>query len=180
MDYLKQNHLSILIIAFLVVSIIFNGRSDGSLGATIPASVSTFTNPISFRGGTLYGYTNSTSTTVTSYTLVQRDIDKYSTIILTPNTGNLTITLPASSTVPTWLPTAGDTQKTCIVNGTTTAAIYITVAGGTGTTLLAASSSVTALGSLVIGPQKEGCFNFVRGNSTATTFDILSAFTTYQ
>lgn len=124
---------------------------------------------------------NATSTIAASaQTLVPADVNGYDTLILTPNVASITLTLFASSTASTFLPTAGLSQTTCIINGTTTAAVNITLAGGTGTTLLVASSSASTLGSLVIGPQKKGCITFTRGNATATTFDIISAFTTFK
>jgi hypothetical protein len=150
-----------------------------TLTGTLTAVAGTFSGLITDDAGILHSYTNSTTTTATSQTLKLSDVQGYDTVILTPNVGSDTVTLFASSTASTWLPAAGDSQRTCFINGTTTSAINLTFAGGTGTTLLVASSSATALGSLVIGPQKKGCFDFTRGNSTATTFDIIASFTSY-
>jgi len=66
------------------------------------------------------GKQNSTSTTATTYTLVSGDIVGYSVISMTPNTGALTLTLPASSTLATWLPNAGDTTEFTLFNASTT------------------------------------------------------------
>lgn len=135
---------------------------------------------VTLSGGTLKTNVSATSSSATSQTLVASDVNTYDTVIFTPTVGSDTLTLFASSTATTFLPTAGNSQTTCIINGTTTTGVNLTLAGGTGTTLLAASSSATALGSLVIGPQKEGCLMFTRANATATTFDILSIFTTFK
>jgi hypothetical protein len=130
--------------------------------------------------GILKTNTNSTSTTATSQTLALSDVQGYDTVVLTPNVGSDTVTFFASSTAATWLPTTGNSQTTCFINGTTTTGIVLTFAGGTGTKLQVASSSATVLGSTELLPQKEGCFTFTRANSTATTFDILAAYTAFQ
>lgn len=50
MDYLKQNHLSILVIVFLAVSSLFGGGAIPSFGAA--ANVTTNTNPQVFNATT--------------------------------------------------------------------------------------------------------------------------------
>jgi hypothetical protein len=153
---------------------------DASGNVTTSAAVSA-NGLVRMDGGQLYSNPLSTTTMGATETLQLSDVNTYDTIILMPNVaGNTTLTLFASSTASTWLPNAGDIQKTCFINGTTTAATSYIFAGGTGTTLLVASSSASALGSLRIAPQKEGCFVFTRANATATTNDILSSFTAYQ
>ena len=148
-------------------------------GVTIIDGSGLFPTLMTLNAGTLHSYTNSTTTTATAQTLIVSDVQGYDTVILTPNVGSDTVTLFASTTASTWLPTAGDSQRTCFINGTTTPGINLTLAGGTGTPLLVASSSATALGSLVIGPQKKGCLDFTRGNTTATTFDIIASLTSF-
>ncbi len=132
-------------------------------------------------GGELHSYVNATSTTATTQTLKVSDVTAYDTVILTPNIANDTVTFFASSTASSWLPAAGDSQRVCFINGTTTANIgTITLAGGTGLKLLVSSSTTAGQGSLNIPAQKEACINFTRANSTATTFDILGALTSYN
>lgn len=155
---------------------IFDATTAYKVAGTIFYSA---TNGLNSAFGQLYSYTSATTTTATTQTLIVSDVQGFDTVILTPNVGSDTLTLFASSTASAWLPTAGNTQKTCFVNGTTTAGVNLTFAGGTGTKLLVASSSATALGSLNIGPQKEGCFTFTRADATATTFDILASFVSY-
>lgn len=131
--------------------------------------------------GQLKSYTNSTSTLTTAYTFVLGDINAFDSVLITPNIAALTVTLPASSTVPTWLPAAGDRQDTCFVNSTTTAAATLTFAGATGT-LLRTASSTTGIGapnSLVIPANSGACLTFVRGPATATQFDIYAFLTRY-
>ena len=129
-------------------------------------------------GGILRSYTNSTSTTATTQTLLVGDILNYDTVILTPNVGALTLTLPASSTLTAMVPTAGDVQETCFYNATSTAAATITFAAGTGINIVTASST-TGLGIPSVQAGGTGCFKFIRQNATAAAFDITAAYTRY-
>lgn len=127
------------------------------------------------RGGVLYSYTNSTSTTATTQTLVAADIANYSTVILTPNVGAVTLTLPASSTLSALIPTAGDRTEQCWVNGSSTAAATIKFAAGTGIDLEFATSST-----LILGAGDSGCFRYIRKPATASTFDIIAQWMAYD
>jgi hypothetical protein len=91
-----------------------------------------------------------------------------------------TLTLPASSTIAAVVPNAGDSQTFCIRNATTTAATPLILAGGTGTNLLVASSSVSALGSKLILTGKVACLRLTREALTTTTFDIDALMTTFN
>jgi hypothetical protein len=95
------------------------------------------------------GNINSTSTTATSQTLVQGDLSGYSMLAITPNTGALTLTLPASSTLTSLIPNAGNRFSIDFYNATGTAAATITVSTGTGITLEKATT--TAIASKHIG-----------------------------
>lgn len=159
------------------------GNINGAIGTfsgALLAAAGTFSGIVQDDAGILNSYTNSTSTSATAYTLVAGDINAFDAVVITPNVGNLTLTFPASSTVSTFLPAVGDHQHTCFVNGTTTANTQLIFAGGTGFNLQVASSSISVVGSTKILPGKTGCFDFIRGASTATTFDINAAFTAYQ
>lgn len=127
---------------------------------------------ITSNAGILFSTANSTSTTATTQTLSVADLAGYDTVLMTPNTGALTLTFPASSTASTWLPAAGDRQRTCFINSTTTAAATITFAAGTGIDLETASSSPSDL-TLVAG--NTACFDFIRQKSSAAAFDITAA-----
>lgn len=139
--------------------------SSGSLGGLL-----------TLNSGQLRSYTNSTSTTATAQTLVLADVNGYDTVLLTPNTGALTLTFFASSSASTWLPAAGDMQETCFVNSTSTAAATIIFAAGTGIDLETASSSPTDL-TLLAG--NTACFKFIRQKATASAFDISALMTEY-
>lgn len=211
MNYIKTNHLFLLLVAFLVLSSLFGGStadtgfqvgaisrdtttvnnpwtfSQGLTNSTTLAQTgaATFSSTGSFAGlltlnaGQLRSYTNSTSTTATSQTLAVADVLNYDTVIITPNTGALTLTFFASSTATTLVPTAGDLQETCFYNATTTAAAPITFAAGTGIDLEVASSTATAIGSLNLASGATGCFKFFRQPSTASTFDITATYTAF-
>ena len=150
-------------------------------GTTVMSGAASVAGLFTTTAGQLHGYAVATTTIGSSETLRSSDIAAYDTVILSPNVaGNTTLTFFASSTAAAWLPTAGNTQHVCFLNATTTAGAIYTLVGGTGTTLLVASSSATALGAVTIYPQKVGCFDFIRGNTTATTFDLIGAFTAFN
>jgi len=90
---------------------------------------------------------NATSSTLTSYTLIGGDFIGLSTLVLTPSTGNFTLTLPASSTLPsTFIPANGQSVSFMLVNGTSTRATTVTVAAGTGSLLANASTTAAVFG----------------------------------
>jgi hypothetical protein len=110
----------------------------------------------------------------------------YHTIIMTPTVGATTITFPASSTLATFLPTAGDGAKQCWINGTSTASQTLTFAAGTGwdfdiaatSTVLTGTNATTA--SYAVPALGMACAEFKRMPATATTFDIKAAWTFYM
>lgn len=137
----------------------------------------TQTGKLTTNAGHLRSYTNAT-TSVTTGTLSVSDVNGYDVVLLTPTgaAATKTLTFFASSTASTWLPTAGDMQETCFVNGTTTAATTITFAAGTGIDLETASSSPT---DLILLAGNTACFKFIRQTATASTFDITAAMIEY-
>lgn len=142
--------------------------------------------PQEFMAGVTYGNYLATSTSATTYTLVAADLVgssgfAYDTIALTPTVGDLTITLPASSTLRHFLPQAGMSAKQCFYNASTTAGIDITIAAGTGIDLEVASST-TAGGetpALTILADSTGCLDYIRKPATATAFDITVLFSRF-
>lgn len=120
-------------------------------------------------GGILYSYTLST-TTGTAVTLKQSDILNYSTILATPIVGATTWTFPASSTLSSFVPLAGDTRIITIVNSTSTAAATLTLAAGTGSSIkLATTTAVINAGSVA----QLSC---TRKTATTAAFDIVCLF----
>lgn len=144
-------------------------------GATTLSSTLTVGGLIKADAGSYVSYTNSTSTTATTQTLAAADILNYSSIILTPNTGALTLTLPASSTLSAMVPVAGDSFEQCWYNATTTAATYITFAAGTGIDFQKNATTTTVGADTTTYPIDAGgyaCLKYIRQPATATTFDI--------
>jgi hypothetical protein len=113
-----------------------------------------------FQPQQIYSGVNATSTLATTYTATSSDVVGYSTILLTPNVGTLTMTLPASTTytLSSWLPQAGLRLTMFVFNATTTAGQNIIIAGNTanGSILENASTSAT------ITPQKGAILEVMR------------------
>ncbi|MFC1756663.1 hypothetical protein ACFLZC_00675 [Patescibacteria group bacterium] len=110
-------------------------------------------------GGQLRSYANSTSTTDTTYTLIEADLLNYDTMIMVLNVDSATFTLPATSTLTSMVPTTGDMQELCIHNATTTDGIDLTFAAGAGIDLETSSSTPV---DLTIEDGAFGCFKFIR------------------
>jgi hypothetical protein len=126
-----------------------------------------------FDAGLIHSYTNATSSVTTTQTLAAADIANYESVIFTPNTGATTLTLPASSTLSAFVPTAGDWADQCWLNATSTAGVNITFAAGTGIDLETSSTT------LVLRPGNTACIKFVRKAATASAFDIAALLTVY-
>ncbi len=133
-----------------------------------------------FDAGVLHSYPLSTSTPA-SLTLAASDIGNYQSLIILPTVGDITVTLPASSTLSALAPTAGDWQELCIVNATTSAtAGIITLVGGTGVNLQVASSTGSAVGVKVLRGGATGCIKFIRIGAGASALDINAALTVFK
>jgi hypothetical protein len=147
----------------------FYGKSQVVLGSSNP-TVLTYQE---FEGGVKFGNVLST-TTPASMTLGVADLYGYDTVIVRPTgaASAKTLTFFASSTASHWLPIAGDTQRTCILNATTTSGVTLVFAAGTGIDIQTASSSPT---DLTILPDQTACFTFIRKAQVAgvtNSFDI--------
>lgn len=197
-NYLKKNHLLLLVGVLLLVLIL---RSDGvSFGATTARTtitnpwtfsqavtlsstltqtgVATFTAAPVFNGGQLKSYTNASSS-VTTGTLKESDILNYDTVLWTPAgaAATKTLTFPATSTLTSFVPSAGDRQSTCFFNATTTAASTITYAAGSGIDLeVATSTAQTGSFDLVQSADAMMCFEFLRKTNT----DIVAGYVEYN
>lgn len=141
---------------------------DLEVSGTSYLGASGFYGSATFNAGQLKSYTNATSSTATAQTLVQADILGYDTVLFTPNTNSITLTLPATSTLTSFIPTAGDMVEQCWHNATTTASKTITFAAGTGMDLQRVATSTTAgsAGVLSIPTGNSACFRFTRQTNT--------------
>lgn len=109
-----------------------NVSVTGSLTSSGAATVGTFT-----QGGGI----RATSTTGTVVPLIASDFDTENVIDVTLNTSSGTLSFPATTTLASFIPTAGQTRTLFIRNATTTAATTLTITGGTGVLLKNASST---------------------------------------
>ncbi len=178
-DYIKQNHLGLVIILFLIFS------SFGSGVGAINRDTTTITNPFDFTqgmtstvatftgtitavaanlsgaldvigaltvGGTTVvdeftqgGLILATSTDATATVLRAADLLTYSGWKVTVNLTDLTYTFPASSTLSALVPTAGDSRTWMIHNATTTTAIDVIFAAGTGSEIKGAGGAALTI-----------------------------------
>lgn len=183
---------AILLVILLGASFFLaNNQVAGSTGTRFPNGLSTdttspvagqvrgttltFTSTGLFGGlltldaGLLKSYTNATTTSKATQTLLVSDIAGYDSISMQPLVAALTLTLPASSTATTWLPTAGDVQTTCFLNSTSTAAATITFVAGTGIDWENVSTTTPIGGASPPAPIPAigaGCFTFIRQVNT--------------
>jgi len=143
---------SIAVVA-LVVSLgvaVIGGGQDGKDGRDGVGAVpgGDFHNQVNFLGGVTHRNLNATSTTATTQTMELADLVRrgqyYSSVHLTPNVGDLTLTWFASTTGG-YLPKVGDRHEFCLYNASTTAGIDLTLAAGTGVDIETASSTISDL-----------------------------------
>lgn len=128
-----------LAFAALVVSVL--GYMHSGTPASTPVAG---TDPgffTSFHAGMADGGDIVATSTPTNSTLLARDLIRAKQIDMTITQSNGTLTLPATTTLAGWLPSAGDTRTVLVRNATTSASVSLTIAVGTGMTLKNASST---------------------------------------
>lgn len=161
-----------------------NDGRDGKDGKSANPSFGAAAGPdmysyIQFHSGVTYDNAFST-TTPASLTIKASDIGNYDSVSIYPSVGDITVTLPASSTLASLLPKNGQIKKWCVYNATTTSGIDITFAGGTGLDLETASSSITGgAPALTLLADNSGCFEFQKKggpSGAASRNDILVRF----
>lgn len=119
------------------------GTIGSTLGITGAATLSSSLTTLgTFTEG---GGVRATSTDDTSATLLATDFDVENIINFTPNVTGITLTSPASSTLTSFIGTAGQSRRVLLCNATTTAGEYFTFAAGTGNNLHQATSSMSVL-----------------------------------
>lgn len=185
----QQNVLvGLVIVVALGVGVYF--AKDSNITVNSPVSVESpagqsfgavpggdFYNPVQFFSGFTEGTILST-TTPASMTLAAKDVRDVGSVIMFPSVGAITVTFPASSTLPNFLPVAGQRARQCWYNATTTAGINITFASGTGVDLEIASTTVlTGATSLVLNADNSACFEFQRkGGAGSSSRDFTARF----
>lgn len=92
---------------------------------------SEFNGSVQFDGATAFTVV-STSTSATAMTLQESDLGNTRYVSVTPNTADLTYTFPSTSTLTSFLQTAGYATQIVFKNVTTTAGIEVILSPGTG------------------------------------------------
>ena len=82
-----------------------------------------------------------TTSTVATYTFIQKDLEPYSMIDIMQNTGAASWTLPATSTMMSILREIGASRTWLIHNATSSSAITLTLVKGTGMDLIGVTAA---------------------------------------
>ena len=175
--------IGVVVAVLLILGLIFSRSGETVVERIVGASSGPdHYNLEQFLGGFLRGNVNATSTSSngTTVTLRASDLVGYDTILFTPNNGATTITFPASSSLASLVPKAGNVQETCFYNATSTSAATITFTFGTGVDWESvASSTGTYQAPAAIPAGGFGCFKFIRKPLSASAFDIGAVYTQF-
>lgn len=116
----------------------------------------------------LAGEVLATSSSVATGVLTEADFLAYNYIKLTSNvSATFALTLPATSTMTTLIPNAGDYKDICIENATSST-MALTITAGSGIRLVASTNAMD-----VIDETEISCIRFIRENDT----DVLGVMT---
>ena len=115
-------------------------------GTTVTLTTLTVSGATDVSTFTQGGGVSATSTSGTTVPLLASNFDVENVIDVTLNVQDATLSFPASSTLSALIPNSGDTREIFIRNASTTAAMDLTISGGTGVLLKTASSSNIVLG----------------------------------
>mgnify|MGYP001557891137 CR=1 FL=1 len=122
------------------------------------------------NAGSVASYSLATTTAATTYTLTAADIGNYDTIRQTLTGGATTFTLPATSTLTSLVPSAGDRAETCWMPLTNT----LTFAAGTGIDMMVATSTGNSSAhDLTITAGGVGCIKWFRQTDTDITAGLI-------
>lgn len=148
-------------IAIVIVSVVLSVVAFKFL-PTAPAEEQNFGANTAFSGikveddGITRGTILASTTSGTAATLSATILRQYQQFTLTPNVSSHTLTLPASTSLVSFLPVAGETAEFFVQNGTSTSAVTLTLATATGLNLKKATTT------LAIPPSSVGILRFVR------------------
>lgn len=92
------------------------------------------------------GGVRATSTSGSAVPLVATDFDTENLIDVTLNIVDATLTFPATSTLKSFIPNAGDERTLFVRNASTTAAMDLTLSGGTGVLMKFGSTTPATTG----------------------------------
>lgn len=114
------------------------------------------------QGGSVFA---STSAAI-SVTLTENTMASYGRWSLIPMGSILTVTIPPTTSISSWLPNTGDRAEIQVYNATTTAGVRLVIAAGSGIDLETPSSATTTVG---IAPQATGLLDCMRKADTDIT-----------
>jgi hypothetical protein len=142
-----------------------------NFSGAITATTATFSGLLKTDAGITRSYSLATTTSATTYTLTASDIGNYDTIRQTLSGGATTFTLPATSTLTSLVPTAGDTAETCWMPITNN----LVFAAGTGIDMMVATSTNNGGGAydLTITAGGVGCIKWFRQTDTDITAGLI-------
>ncbi len=159
--------IGVLVIFFGILGFA-NKNSSGSFGGTTSGDIRTHKNLIvdgsAITGNFTYGFTTVASSTSASTVLLQSHLTTYSGMDLTPSGIAVTLTLPATSTLTTVIPNAGDCLDWRLRNTSAISASSTTIAAGTGIDLVENEN-----GDVVIDGGNEAQLKFCRELDTDVT-----------
>lgn len=184
-DYIKKNYLGLLAIIGIAVIFLISGKTtviyqERKIGAD---ETTTITNPWTFQKSTnlatttvnaLYTYSPTVFSTTTTggvaATIMQKDLlaGQY-WIVNIDQASDFTYTLPATSTLISFIPNAGERTEICFLNATSSEHNLI-FAAGTGIDLeQATTTGLIAATNLALKSTNTGCIDFIRsGNASGT------------
>jgi len=125
------------------------------------------------------GGVRATSTIGTVVPLLASDFDTENMIDVTLNVQDATLSFPASSTLTSFIPNTGDSRKLFVRNASTTAAMDITVSGGTGVLLKVASTTGDGTNAIITGDTDGANFGIIQLIRKANT-DIEAFLNVYK
>ncbi len=163
---------------------------DGNVDGVITSSTGSFSSTLIVNGLFTYSPTaTATTTTGASATLVENDLLSVGYHVITPGDlaegADFTYTLPATTTLSTFLSGVGERAEVCWFMTATTSDSNIIFAAGTGIDLRFASSTVTgqAVPGLQFGSEQDMCLKFMRqpkGNSVSSPGDMTAIIEIYE
>lgn len=128
-----------------VDSLAVTGDTAFTGGITITGAT-TLTGATTATTFTQGGGINATSTSGTVVPLLAADFDTENVIDVTLNVQDATLSFPATTTLTSFIPTAGQSRTLLVRNASTTAAMDVTIAGGTGVLLKKATTTAVIYG----------------------------------
>ena len=145
--------------------------TTGTFSSTLDVTgASALSGLLTLNAGSNNSYSLATTTSATTYTLTAADIGNYDTIRQILTGGTATFTFPATSTLTSLVPAAGDMAKTCWMPLTNN----LVFAAGAGIDLMVATSTVSSGAfDLTITAGGVGCIEWFRQTDTDVTAGLI-------